>query len=131
MAYDQIKHLTVTLPEWDFGGSVDEILSFRLPTGWSARLIKIGVAVTEAFATTSTLAMVQLGTAASNTAYAKLQIADAATDEDFQDETDDTDAIIEPAIAANTLLEVNLFHGKEDAAQAGKGLPMFFFEIHE
>lgn len=130
MAYDDIRHLCVTLPLFDFGGTADEIMSFRLPTGWKARLVKIGVAIVETFACTSTVAMLQLGTTASNTAYAKLEIADTTADEDFFDETDDTNAILEDDIAANTLLEVGMYHG-QDTSLAGQGYPMLFFELYE
>ena len=130
MPYDEVKIMNVSLPEFDFGGGAAETYSFRLPTGWNARLIKIGLAITETFATDTTVGSVELGTAADSDAYAKLNLVDAAADNDFYDETDDTDAIISAPIAANTLLRVTLTNGTDSTAVAGKGMPIMYFEIH-
>ena len=127
--YDDVKFLTVALPEFDFSfGS--EVLSFRLPTTWPARLIKIGLAVTVDFACDTTEADIQLGTAADPNAYAELNITDGTTNEDFFDETDDTNAILAADIPAGTLIEVGLNVGTDSGTAAGKGMPMFFFEMY-
>ena len=129
MAYDERHFMRATLPNYDFGATADEEYSFRLPTGFRAKLIKVGVMVTEDFVSTSTNAFVQLGTAADNDAYAQLEVANGASDIDCYDETDDTDAIISAEIAANTLLEVNLLQAYA-GSPTGQGMPFFDFELY-
>ena len=130
MSYDKVKTITYTLDNYDFGATADESFSFRLPTGYTGRLVKIGVMVTEAFVSTSTNAFVQLGTASDDDAYGQLEIANGAADVDCYDETDDTDAIIDEDIPADTLLEVNLLQAYA-GSPTGKGNPFFVFEIFE
>ena len=130
MAYDDINRMCVSLPEFDFGGGAAETFSFRLPTGYRARLVKIGVAITEVFATDTTEGSVEVGTAADADAYAKLSIADEAADNDFYDETDDSDAIIDADIAADTLIRITLTNGTDSGTVSGKGIPMLYFEVY-
>jgi len=125
--YDKLHLVAITLPNYDFGGAADEEYSFRLPAGYKARLVKIGVMVTEAFVSTSTNAMLQLGTASDTDKYAQLAIANGAADVDCYDETDDTDAILTADIPANTLLEVNLLQAYA-GSPTGQGIPYFVFE---
>jgi hypothetical protein len=127
--YDRVKLWNVTLPEFDFGGGAAETMSFRVPASYKAKLIKIGIMVTETFATDTTTGSVELGTASDSDAYAKLNIPNATADNDFFDETDDTDAIISPNIAANQLVRVTLTNGTDSTAVGGKGIPMFVFEL--
>lgn len=127
--YDETKHMAITLPLFDFGGGAAETYSLRLPTGWKARLVKIGVAITEVFATDSSTGSVQIGTAADANAYASLSIPDAAPDNDFYDETDDTDAIIAENIAADTLIRVTLTNGTDAGTVTGQGIPILEFEL--
>jgi len=127
--YDEYQTMTICLPEFDFGADADETMSFRIPDEYTAELIKIGVMVTETFACDSTAASVELGTASDSDAYAKLNIADAAADNDCYDETDDTDAIISANIAANALVRVTLSQSVDGTADAGKGVPFFVFRL--
>ena len=126
--YNDVKHITYAFESFDFGGAADESFSFRLPTGYKGRLVKIGVMVREAFVSTSTNAFVQLGTASDDDKYGQLEIANGAADIDCYDETDDTDAIIDEDIAADTLLEVNLLQAYA-GSPTGQGNPFFVFEI--
>ncbi len=130
MPYDEYKTAVVTLPSFDFGGGAAEVFSLRLPTGWDARLVKIGVAITETFAVDTGEANFQLGTAADPNLYAQLNIPDAAADLDFYDETDDTNAIISEDITHDTLLRVTLTNGTDGTAVAGQGIPVLWFELH-
>ncbi len=127
--FRQTQFLCLTFPEYDFGVDRDFTGYFRLPPGYDADLLKIGLMVTEAFACTTTPADIRLGTSSDDDVYAKLQIADGAAVTDFQDETDDTDAIIKPYIAAGTLLKLTLTQSTDDTADTGKGLPMLQFRL--
>jgi len=134
MAYENVNHITYNLPLVDFGdgsGGAVDAMSFRLPTGYRGRLVKIGVAVTETFACDTTAACVKLGTSSDDDAYAKLNIADGTADLDFFDETDDTDAIIDEDIPADTLLKLTTAVGVDAATEAGMGHPMLVFEIYQ
>lgn len=129
--YDSKLLGTYCFDEFDFGGDANEVFSFRGPTGHRGRLIQIGVAVTEEFACSTTPANIQLGTAADNDAYALLSIPDETADEDFYDQTDDTDAILNADIPADTLLEVNLTQSTDGSADAGKGKPVIVIEWYK
>lgn len=127
--FRQTQFLTMILPEYDFGVDIDTTLNFRLPAGYNAELLKIGIAVTEAFACTTTVAKILLGTATDTDAYAQLEIADGAAVTDFQDETDDTNAILNKYIPKDTLLRLSLIQSTDETADAGKGLPMLYFRL--
>jgi hypothetical protein len=127
--YDDYQIMTVTLPLFDFGGGAAETMSFRIPDEYDAELIKIGVMITEVFATDLTTGSVQLGTAADADAYAKLVIPDGTADNDCYDETDDTDAIISANISANSLVRVTLTNGTDGTAVTGQGIPLFVFRM--
>ena len=103
----------------DFGAG-SEIFSLRGPTGKRGTLQHVAVAVTETFTDTTTQGFVRVGTAADNDAFAELQMGTAA-DEDYWDQTDDTDSIIDAAIPADTLVEVNLV-APTGGTPAGQGL---------
>ena len=129
MAYDRVSPLQVTLPSFDFGGGAAETMSWRCPTEYNARIIKIGVMVTEDFAGDTTRASFELGTASDSDAYAKLVIPDGTADNDCFDETDDDDAIISADIAAGALVRITLTNGTDSSAVAGQGVPFFVVEL--
>jgi hypothetical protein len=131
MSYDKINRMAFVFPEFDFGGGAAEDFSFRLPTGFKGRLVKIGVAITEAFSCDASNASVELGVSGNTDAYAKLTIADGAADKDFFDETDDADAILAEDIDADTLLLVTLTNGTDGTGVTGKGIPILEFEIYD
>ena len=130
--YDEKKVFSKTLGEFDFGGGAAEVFQFRLPPGYSGRLINIGVSATEVFAVNTASATVEVGTTADPDAYGKLIVPDAVADLDFYDTSDDTDAIIlaEP-IPADELVKVTLTNGTDDSSVTGKGIPQLDFEIWE
>ena len=116
-------------PEFDFGIDRDITHNFRLPPGFNGELIQIGLMVTEAFACTTTAAKVLLGTAGNTDAYALLEIADGAAVTDFQDQTDDTNAILNKYIPKDTLLRISLIQSTDDTADAGRGLAILVFRL--
>jgi len=128
--YDDVKVFSKTLNEFDFGGGAAEVLQFRLPPGYTGRLLNIGVSVTETFADDTTSADIQCGTTSDPDAYGKLVIPDGTADLDFFDISDDTDAVIlaEP-IPTDSLIKVTLTNGTDSGTAAGKGHPQLDFEI--
>lgn len=128
--FRQTQIFSMVFPEYDFGVDRDTTLNFRLPEGYNAELLNIGLSVTEAFACTTTAANLLLGTASDPNYYAQLEIADGAATTDFQDKSDDADAILVKYIAKDTLLRLTLTQSTDDSeADAGKGLPMLFFRL--
>lgn len=132
--YDNDKIYTITLPEWDFGdGNTVDKVGAKLPPGYKGDLIGIGVRVTETFAVDTTAAILKVGTAADDNAYAQLEIADATADTAFFDQTDDTDAIIahttEGQIAAAEEFLIEGVAGADAGTAAGKGIPELVFRI--
>jgi len=124
------QFLSIVFPEYDFGVGVDFTGYFRLPTGFAGELLKLGLMVTETFACTTTAANMMLGTSSDEDAYAKLEIADGAAVTDFQDETDDTEAILSKLIPKDTLIKLTLTQSSDvSEAIAGKGLPMLYFRL--
>lgn len=128
--YDAIKVFSKTFAEFDFGGGAAEVLQFRLPPGYTGRLLNIGVSITEAFVDDNNDAAVLCGTAADPDYYGKMVIPDGSADLDFYDKSDDTDAILvaEP-ITADSLVRVTFTNGTDSGTVAGKGLPQLDFEI--
>lgn len=131
MAYDKTRLSVISLPLFDFGGGAAETYSLRLPTGYRGRIKKVGVAVTEVFATDSSNGSLEIGTAADADAFAKLVIPDGAADNDFIDETDDADAIIDADIPADTLIRITLTNGTDASAVTGQGIPVLEVELYK
>ena len=128
MAYSERFIMRVDLGNYDFGNNADETGTFRLPPGYQGKLIDIGVMVSETFACDATVASVALGTTSDPDAYALLNIADGAADDDCYDVTDDTDAIIADDLPAATLLKWTLTQATDGSADAGQGRPFFVIE---
>lgn len=122
MSYDKDKYINYTFPLFDFGGGAAETYSFRLPPGMQGEIVSIGISVTEVFATDTTTGSVEVGTASNADAYAKLVIPNGTADNDFFDQTNDTDAII-ANIPANQLIRVTLTNGTDAIAVTGQGIP--------
>lgn len=136
MAYDADKLFNVVLPSWDFGdGATVDVVNLRLPPGYKGDIIQIGVMVQETFACDNTAAVLKVGNATDDDAYALLTIADGAADGDFFDQTDDTDAIIavvsgqDAQIPAGTLIKITGVVGVDAGTEAGIGIPMITFRI--
>ena len=106
MAYDNPDR-RLYQRQHDFGAA-SEIFSVRGPSGKQGILRLVAVAVTETFTATTTQGFVRVGTAADNDAFAELQMGTAADEDYWDSDTDDTNAIIDSDIPADTLVEVNL-----------------------
>lgn len=132
--YDNDSIIVYTFDSLDFGDATgDEIRTFRLPPGYQGELVGVGVSITEAFVNASGDTTVEVGTIADPDAYGLLNVATAAADADFYDQTDDTDAVMtyagatqETQIAADSLVALKTVGG---AASAGKGIPILTFRI--
>ena len=127
MSYSNKKLIRHTLPLFDFGGGSAEIMSFKVPkdehgNNQKAKLVDIGVMATEVFETLTTEGSVQVGTAANNDAYGKLNITTATADEACFNVDNDADAILSSSIDAGTLIEVNLTNGTGSGV-TGQGIP--------
>lgn len=129
MSYSNKHFIRHDFPLFDFGAGADEVMSFRVPkdehgNDQQARIVNIGVAVTEVFATVSGDATMEVGTSGNTDAFGLLTIPDASADEDVIDVSDDTDAILDADIPAGTLVEVNFKHGTESGGVTGQGIPL-------
>ena len=131
MAYDQVKTIQITLPEWDFGdGASVDTVAYRVPDEYDAKIIKVGVMLTETVSATVTAPKFEIGSTDGGGEYAALNIADGAADKDCYDETDDTDAIVSANITAGSLIYLSGTVGSSGGATtAGKGLPFVVFEL--
>lgn len=103
--YDNPKTLVFKFPSHDFGGGAGAA-SFKLPPGMKGRIVDVGVTdVTEAFTNTTTPGYVRVGTASDADAYAQLDCGTVAAT-DTRNTVDDTDAIIDADLPADTQIEV-------------------------
>ncbi len=90
----------------DFGAG-SGVQRVQGPKGSRGFLKAISVEVTETFTNDTTPAYVRVGTNADNDAHAEMDMGVAAIDTVYNDSNDDTDAIINGELPADTLLEVN------------------------
>lgn len=105
MAYNNPRTVTYSFNH-DFGAGSDA-LAIKGPTGMKGRIIDIGVMVTETFNAVTTPAYVRMGTTTDADAYAELNMGTAA-DTNYYNTQDDTDAIIDADLPADTQIEVAL-----------------------
>jgi len=123
MSYSNPKTCVYNFPNMDFGAAAGATThSLGGPSGMKGRLVEVGVAATEVFVTATTLAHVQVGTSADLDAYAKLNIPTASADNTVINSGDDTDAIIDADIPADTCVHVTLTEGT-GASLTGQGYP--------
>ena len=86
----------------DMGNGTPTVFSFKGPTGKKGTIVDVGIEVTETFACDSTEASFQVGTTGDADAYCKLNITDGTAITDTFNIQDDSDAIIDEAIPADT-----------------------------
>jgi len=129
MSYSN-KHLVrINFPLFDFGGAANEVMSFKIPkdehgNNQKARLVDVGVMVTEIINADTTEPAVLVGTAGDNDAYAQLNITDATADEACFNVDNDANAILNEDIPSGTLVEMNFKFGAETAGSlTGQGIP--------
>lgn len=110
----------------DFGtGGSSGAISFRGPAGMKGRILDLGVCnITEAFAGDTTDGQLLVGTDADTDANALMNIAAGATSAvgDTYNTSNDTDAIIDADLAADTQYEVTCVVGT-GGVPAGIGTP--------
>ena len=102
--YDNPDTCTYNFALMDFGAAAGAT-THRIggPAGKKGKVREIGVAVAEAFVTVTTLAHVQVGTAADLDAYGKLNIPTGSAINTVVNSTDDTDAIIKESNSIDTV----------------------------
>jgi len=106
----------------DMGGTPTGF-SFKGPTGKQGTIIDVGVEVTETFACDSTEAAFKVGTTATAAAYAQLNITDGTALTDTFNIQNDTNAIIDEALPADTQIECTPVVGVDSGTEAGIGYP--------
>lgn len=128
MSYENPSTVTFQFGQHDFGAGAGA-LSFKLPKGKKGRLIDVGVTnITETFTNTTTPAYFRVGTSGDADAYAQLNLATAAATDTFNT-VDDTDAIIEDALPADTQIEVTMV-APTGGTPAGIGTPYVVVEVY-
>lgn len=126
MSYSNPQTVTIQFGSVNFG--TDGASSFKLPLGMKGRIIDIGVICTTLFTAVTTGAFVQVGTAADPDAYGKLGSLGALAATDTFNTVNDTDAIIEKHLPADTQIEV-VFTAPTGGTPAGVGLPFIVVEV--
>ena len=107
----------------DMGDGTPKVFSFKGPTGKQGTIVDVGVEVTETFACDSTEASFQVGTTADQNAYAQLNITDGTAITDTFNIQNDTNAIIDEALPADTQIECTPVVGVDSGTEAGIGYP--------
>ena len=127
MSYENlmcVSHYGPVAVDFGTGGSADAI-SFRGPKGMKGILLDIGVAnITEAFAGDTTDGQVTIGSDADPDAYGLLNVGAGATSAvgDTYNTSNDTDAILDQEIPADTQIEMTCVVGT-GGTPAGIGTP--------
>ena len=107
----------------DMGNGTPTAFSFKGPTGKRGTIIDVGIEVTETFACDSTEASFQVGTSSDADAYCKLNVTDGTAITDTFNIQNDTDAIIDEALPADTQIECLPVVGVDSGTEAGIGYP--------
>lgn len=115
----------------DFGADTDTSYYFSGPAGYAGKLRSISVSTKEAFACTTTPARVYVGTAADPDAYGLLNIADETAINVVYNSEDDTDAIIDDDIPADTQVIIKLTQSVDNAADTGQGSVDVFIDWYK
>ena len=107
----------------DMGNATPTVFSFKGPTGKKGTIVDVGIEVTETFACDSTEASFQVGTTGDANAYCQLNITDGTLLTDTFNIQDDTNAIIDEALPADTQIECTPVVGVDAGTEAGGGYP--------
>lgn len=119
--YDNPRVIRHQFPSHDFGAGAGAG-SLKGPPGMKGRIVDIGLShITETFTNTTTPAYVRVGTTGDADAYAQLDCGVAAATDTYNTQND-TDAIIEPDLPADTQIEVT-FVAPTGGTPAGIGEP--------
>jgi aldehyde:ferredoxin oxidoreductase len=122
MGYSHPETITYQFASHDFGAGAGAT-SFKGPKGKSGVLRDIGVKdVTETFSNTTTAAFVRVGTSGDADAYAEANLGTTAATDTFVASHNDTDAIINRELPADTQIEVT-YVAPTGGTPAGIGCP--------
>lgn len=110
------QRITYSWTGMDFGVAADVASSFQGPKGMAGKIKDIIVVGTEVFTTGG---LVKIGTVADDDAYASAALLTLAATDTFVATQDDTDAIIEFNLPADTQVEV--VFGAVTAGAGGTG----------
>lgn len=130
MAYDNprsVCHCVGSVTDFAAGAG-PYFYNFGGPKGKKGQLIDIVVATEEIFDCDTLAAVVEVGTIADPNAYGSLTIADETADNTVVNSTDDSDAVIAPAIAADTLVVVKATEGTSSGTVTGQGRIYLFID---
>jgi hypothetical protein len=129
MSYDNPSTVTISFGSYNFASGAGA-RSFKLPKGKRGRLIDVGITnVTVAFTNTTTPAYVRVGTLTDADAYAQLNAGTVGI-ADTVNTVDDTDAIINKDLPADTQFEVALVP-PTGGTPAGTGEAYVVVEIYD
>lgn len=112
---------------YDFGivdfaaGGGPYVFHVQGPAGAAGILRNVSVDVDEVFATSTLAAKVEVGDGSDADEFASLTIPDETADETVFDIRDDTDAIIDAKIPANTVVTVTCTEGTDASSVTGQG----------
>ena len=112
----------------DMGNGTPTVFSFKGPTGMKGTIIDVGIEVTETFACDSTEASFQVGTTGDANAYCQLNVTDGTALTDTFNIQNDTNAIIDEALPADTQIECTPVVGVDSGTEAGIGYPYVVVE---
>jgi len=112
----------------DLGNGTPTQFSFKGPTGMKGTIIDVGIEVTETFACDQTEAYFQVGTGSDANAYCQLNITDGTALTDTFNIQDDTNAIIDEALPADTQIECLGVIGVDAGTETGIGYPYVVVE---
>lgn len=128
MSYSNPINGAHNFPLMDFGDAAgDTTHRIAGPAGKKGRLQSIAVATAEAFVCPTTPATVLVGTPSDPDAYGQLEIATATANNVVFNDGDDTDAIIDADIPADTVVLVTLVEGT-GTGLTGQGFPTVYID---
>jgi hypothetical protein len=125
MSYSNPNRRCYSFGELDVADAA-ETLSIKGPAGKAGRLVGVAFSATETFNAVTTSAKIQVGTAADPDAYAQLDLGTLA-DTDSLDASEQSGAIIDPAIPADTQVEITCV-ANTGGTPAGKGFLHVFVD---
>lgn len=131
MAYDETFVTEHCIGLNDFGANADNIYWVKGPPGHKGSLLDVQVSVVEAFACTTTAAGVKVGTSGDDDAYAHLVIPDTTAISTLFNIADDTDAIIQPVIPADTEIKITCIQSTDDSSDTGQGVVKLLIRWHD
>ena len=122
MSYSQPWTCMYNFPVMDFGATAG-VTTHQIagPAGKKGRLIEVGIITTEAFLDDTLEAAVEVGIIGDLDEHAKLNITDGTAINTVFNSGDDTDAIIDADISADTALQVTLTEGTDGSGVTGQG----------